>query len=237
MQAMLAQQHQQNMAQYAWNLQQYSMAALAAAAGGQPPPPPPPPPPIGGFIGWVPQPPPPPPLGAFMGWVPQPPIPWQQATPQTIYPGAAQGEQHAWLQQGGASAAPWPPVAQPQQTAAQQQFPLPAEEPAPTLSAADRGPSRGRLMLEALHANGLLTADQHALPRHSVIVLPGWAVMDAHAVAVQQGGTERHWLQDFRMEEDVRQRSGCERLRPDVPTGEPSACCNRRISQSLAINV
>jgi hypothetical protein len=62
---MLMQQHGQQQAQYAWMLQQYSMAAVAAAATGQPPPPPPPPPPLSGAF------------GNLMGW-PHPHMPWQQ---------------------------------------------------------------------------------------------------------------------------------------------------------------
>jgi hypothetical protein len=70
LQAMVAQQQGQHQAQYAWMLQQYSMAAVAAAAAGQPPPlPPPPPPPL---------------AGGFMGWMARPPMPWQQAMPQGL---------------------------------------------------------------------------------------------------------------------------------------------------------
>ncbi len=99
MQAMLAQQQSQDQAQYAWMLQQYSMAALAAAAVGQPPPLPPPPPP---------------PLGSLLGWMPQPPMPGQQAIPpglQFLQPGASAAQ----LQ--GSTAQPWAAVGQTAQPA------------------------------------------------------------------------------------------------------------------------
>ncbi len=107
-QAMFAQQQGQHQAQYAWMLQQYSMAAVAAAAAGQPPPLPPPPPPLG---------------GGFMGWMPRPPMPWQQAMPpglQFPLPGAAAAQGSA--SQPSTAAAP---QAQPPASAGLQLPPLP----------------------------------------------------------------------------------------------------------------